>query len=94
MLGYCFGTINPAYIISGMMGFDIREKGSGNAGASNVMLMIGKKAGAVTALCDIAKAAAASLIAAKMFPSLISAKIIAGTACILGHIFPVQLGFC
>lgn len=93
LLGYCFGNINPAYIISKAKGFDIRDKGTGNAGASNIAINIGKKAGAFTALCDIAKAVVASLIAALIFPQLAPAKVIAGCGCILGHIFPVLMKF-
>ena len=53
MLGYLIGNINAAYIISKLNGFDIRERGSGNAGASNVTIVIGKRAGAFAALFDI-----------------------------------------
>ncbi len=93
LLGYCFGNINPAYIISRIRGFDIREEGSGNAGASNVMITVGKKAGTFTALFDIAKAVAAVLLADILFPQIKATKIISGSACILGHIFPVLMGF-
>ena len=92
-VGFFFGSINPAFIISKIKGFDIRERGSGNAGASNVAMTLGKKAGLFTALFDIFKAAAASLIAAKLFPQIQFAKVLAGTACILGHIFPPAMGF-
>lgn len=93
LLGYLFGNINPAYIISRLRGFDIREKGTGNAGASNVMMTMGKKAGLFTALFDIFKAAAASLIAYYLFPQLGFAKILSGCMCIIGHIFPVIMKF-
>lgn len=93
ILGYAIGNINPAYIISRLHGFDIRSRGSGNAGASNVMMTLGKKAGLFTALFDIFKAVAASLIAFHLFPALKCAKIISGSACILGHIFPVLMKF-
>ncbi len=93
LIGYTIGNINPAYIISRHRGFDIRQRGSGNAGASNVMMTMGKKAGAATALFDIFKAVAASLIAYHLFPALRCAKIISGSACILGHIFPVLMNF-
>jgi len=93
LIGYLFGNINPAYIISRCRGFDIRERGSGNAGASNVMMTMAKKAGAFTALFDIAKAALASIIAFHLFPHLKYAKILSGSMCILGHIFPVLMKF-
>ena len=61
LIGYFFGNINPAFIIAKFKGFDIRQRGSGNAGASNTVITIGKKAGLFVALFDIAKAVAASL---------------------------------
>lgn len=93
LIGYIFGNINPAYIISRARGFDIRERGSGNAGASNVIITIGKKAGLFTALFDIFKAFAASLVVYCLFPQLHYAKLLGGTTCILGHIFPLIMRF-
>ena len=93
LIGYFFGNINPAFIIAKIKGFDIRQRGSGNAGASNTVITIGKKAGLFVALFDIAKAVAASLIAAYFFPQIKFAKILSGSCCILGHIFPVLMRF-
>lgn len=93
LLGYCIGGINPAYILSKIKGFDIRERGSGNAGASNAMMTMGKKAGAMIAIFDIFKAVVAVLLAVKLFPQVKLAKIISGSFCILGHIFPVLMNF-
>ena len=93
LMGYLFGNINAAYIISRLRGFDIRDKGSGNAGASNVIITIGKKAGFITAVFDITKAAVASVVAANLFPRLRYAQILGGSACILGHIFPILMKF-
>ena len=93
LIGYLFGNINPAFIISKLKGFDIRQRGSGNAGASNTVITVGKKAGLFVALFDIFKAVAASLLGAYLFPQLRFAKILAGSCCILGHIFPFYMGF-
>lgn len=93
LMGYLIGNINPAYIISKRRGFDIRSKGSHNAGASNMVLVVGKKAGAITAILDIAKAYLAATFAAILFPSYRIAKEIAAIFCILGHIFPVAMKF-
>lgn len=93
LIGYFIGNINPAYIISRIKGFDIRQRGSGNAGASNVVMTVGKKAGLFTALFDIFKAAAAVLIVNNLCPQVHFAKILGGTSCILGHIFPMLMGF-
>ncbi|MBR3759838.1 MAG: glycerol-3-phosphate acyltransferase [Ruminococcus sp.] len=93
LIGYLFGNINAAYIISKLRGFDIRERGSGNAGASNVIITIGKKAGLITAIVDITKAAVASVVAASLFPRLRYAHVLGGSACIIGHIFPLLMKF-
>ena len=93
LIGYLIGCINPAYVISRIKGFDIRQRGSGNAGASNVMMTVGKKAGLFTALFDIFKAAAAVIIINNFCPQVHFAKILGGTSCILGHIFPIAMGF-
>lgn len=93
LLGYVIGNINPSYILSRLKGFDIRNTGSGNAGASNVVLMMGKVAGAVCAFFDVFKAYFAYKAASILFPSLIAAGILAGGGCILGHIFPVWMNF-
>lgn len=93
LIGYLFGNINAAYIISKLQGFDIRDRGSGNAGASNVIITIGKKAGLITAIFDITKAAVASTVAVALFPRLRYAHILGGSACIIGHIFPILMRF-
>ncbi|MCM1506192.1 MAG: glycerol-3-phosphate acyltransferase [Ruminococcus flavefaciens] len=93
LLGYLIGNINPAYILSKLKGFDIRERGSGNAGASNVTMVMGKKAGVFTALFDIFKAFSATIIAVHLFPQIRYAKILAGVSCIMGHIFPFFMKF-
>ncbi len=93
LFGYAVGGINPSYLIGRARGFDIRKKGSGNAGASNAMILMGKKVGVISALLDIAKAAVAFLCAPLMFRGMAFASVIAGTACILGHIFPVYMKF-
>ena len=92
-MGYLIGTINPAYIFGKLRGFDIRERGSGNAGATNVVLIMGKLAGLVCALLDIFKSYAAYKLARLLFPMLTFAGILAGCACVLGHIFPVWMHF-
>lgn len=91
--GYLIGGINSAYILSRLKGFDIRERGSGNAGASNAMMTMGKKAGAFIALFDIFKAFFAVVIAVKLFPQIRLARLISGVSCIIGHIFPLMMKF-
>ena len=93
LIGYLIGSINPAWRISKMRGFDIREKGSKNAGASNVVILCGKMMGAVCAVLDIFKACFAIWLCTVLFPEYNHAFAAAGTACIVGHIHPLFLGF-
>lgn len=93
IFSYLVGSINISYILSMHKGYDIRQHGSGNAGASNVVIMMGKKAGIIVALIDIFKAFLVCTIAIKIFPDRIYAGPIAGTAAMLGHIFPFYMNF-
>ncbi len=93
VIGYLMGGINPAYIIGRLRGIDIRKQGSGNAGASNATVVMGRGVGIFSALFDIAKAVLAVVICSLLFPNLSSAGVLGGCACILGHIFPVFMGF-
>lgn len=91
--GYLIGILNPAYLIGKMHGFDIREKGSGNAGASNAVITMGKLVGFFVMIFDIAKAYFAVRLARHFFPSLLYAAELAGICVILGHMFPITMGF-
>jgi len=93
LFGYLIGTINPAFILGRLKGFDIREEGSGNAGASNAVLLMGKAKGAFCMMFDIVKAFLAFRLARRLFPLLPIAGILSGAACILGHMFPIWMGF-
>lgn len=93
IIGYFVGGMNTAYFLGRLKGFDIRTKGTGNPGASNVVIVMGKGAGIFCAIFDIIKAASAVLICGWFFPDIEYAKIITGTSVVLGHIFPVLLKF-
>lgn len=93
LFGYLIGGINPSYIIGRIRGFDIRKKGSGNAGASNAVIVMGKTVGVLIAIFDILKAATAYWLATLIFTDLTYAAEIAGVACILGHMFPAYMKF-
>ena len=93
LIGYLIGTVNPSYIIAKARGFDIREKGSKNAGASNALILFGKVLGIGCALFDIAKATFAIWLCGKLFPELTYSFAVTGVACILGHSFPFYMKF-
>ena len=93
LIGYLIGAINPSYIIAKLRGFDIREKGSKNAGASNALILFGKVIGVGCALFDISKAALAIWLCGKLFPELAYSFAVTGAACILGHSFPFYMKF-
>lgn len=92
-MGYLIGSINPSYILGRIKGVDIRKHGSGNAGATNATMIMGKAVGLLCALLDIFKAFAAYKLAVRLFPLLVYAGVLAGSACVIGHIFPVWMGF-
>ncbi|MBP3309381.1 MAG: glycerol-3-phosphate acyltransferase [Ruminococcus sp.] len=93
LIGYFIGSVNPAYILSKLRGFDIRNRGSGNAGASNTVIIMGKKAGFLVAVFDICKAIIAAEIGAYLFSQFKFSKILAGSSCIIGHIYPIFMKF-
>ena len=101
---YLIGSVSSAVIISKLMsGKDIREEGSGNAGATNMLRVHGKGAGALTLVCDILKGVIAILLSMLFNMWLKSAApdsifignlaYIAGFFAVLGHDFPVFFKF-
>lgn len=99
VIAYCLGSISFSIIFSKKMaGFDVREKGSGNAGSTNVLRTVGKKAAALTLICDILKGIVAVLLA-YAFSHIVEDSNgalmvqIAGIAVVIGHTFPVFFKF-
>lgn len=93
LVGYLMGMLNPSYILARLYGFDIRTRGSHNAGASNALLLFGKMRGFLCAIFDIFKAYLAASLARWLFPGDSLAFAMAAAACILGHIFPFYMKF-
>lgn len=99
ILAYFIGSISFSVIFSRKYaGFDVREKGSGNAGTTNVLRTAGKKLAALTLLCDILKGVIAILlafIASKIWKDVDGTllRYIAGFFAILGHTFPIFFEF-
>lgn len=92
-IGYAIGNLNPAYVVGLRRGYDIRKRGSGNAGATNLMLLEGKKAGAFVMAFDISKAAVSVGLCRSLFPKFRSAGELAGVGCIMGHMYPALMKF-
>ena len=99
IVAYLIGSVNFSVLISKKMaGFDVRTKGSGNAGTTNVLRTVGKKAAAITLLADILKGVV-SVIIAIILGAIASNSDkallvqIAGIAVILGHTFPIFFEF-
>ena len=99
IISYLIGSINFSVILSKRIaGFDIREKGSGNAGSTNMLRSVGKGAAALTLICDILKGVVAigiAIIFGNMVPDSNKELLlqIAGIMVIIGHPFPVFFGF-
>ena len=93
VMGYLLGSSNMAHYLAKIKKADLRAGGSGNLGASNAVVLLGWKAGVLTAVHDIGKAVLAVLLARALFPALEHADAAAGVACVLGHIFPFYLKF-
>ena len=98
---YLLGSLNTSVIVGKIKGVDIRKKGSGNAGMTNTLRVIGKKAAALVFVFDFLKTIVAlvcAMIIAKLFDKsnadlLAYCKYIAGFGAVLGHNFPIYFGF-
>lgn len=91
--GYLLGSVSFAlWLVRWRTGTDIRNSGSGNAGATNVLRAHGKGLALAVALLDVAKGAAAVLLVRLVTPDPLYAAA-AGFATILGHVFPLFSGF-
>ena len=91
VIGYLFGSIPFGLVLTRLAGYgDIRAIGSGNIGATNVLRTGNKALAALTLVLDAAKGVAAVLIGAIWG---VDAMLAAGAAVVLGHMFPVWIGF-
>ena len=104
IIAYLIGSVNFSVLISKKVaGFDLREKGSGNAGTTNMLRTVGKGAAAVTLILDILKGVVAIWVAigygnlvawlAKLVVDNSILVQIAGIFVIVGHTYPIYFGF-
>ena len=97
-IGYLLGCISTGILISNRAGVDIREKGSKNTGASNVLRVLGLGRGAITFLGDSLKAALACWVGSLLLPGETFGIarfgiLVGGLAAVLGHNWPVFFSF-
>lgn len=99
IIAYAIGSVNFSVLISRKMaGFDVRDKGSKNAGTTNVLRTVGKKAAALTLLCDILKGVIAIVVAIVISKIAIEANKailleLAAFFVVVGHTFPIFFEF-
>jgi acyl phosphate:glycerol-3-phosphate acyltransferase len=93
IVAYLLGAVPFGLLVGkGLAGTDIRSSGSGNIGATNVARSLGPAAGLLTLLLDVSKGALAAWAGGVLGGRPVGACL-AGLAAVLGHIFPVYLGF-
>jgi glycerol-3-phosphate acyltransferase PlsY len=100
VLSYLLGSIPAGYLAGRMAGIDIRNAGSGNIGATNVTRTLGRRYGYPVFVVDFAKGALA-VCASILLGQHVEVKpvatemygIVGAICCVLGHVFPVWLGF-
>lgn len=93
-VAYLLGSIPFGYLLVRLfLHKDIRATGSGNIGATNVVRSGAKGLGIATLLLDMAKAYVAVMIAQHLAPGNYDLAVVAAVAAILGHVFPIWLGF-
>ena len=92
IVSYLLGSISPAILLGKARGIDIKKEGSGNAGTTNVLRVMGGKAALITLTVDILKGFLPALIFAMGFGDD-KLGYIACLAAFIGHVFPVYYGF-
>jgi len=88
---YLLGSINPALVLARFRGVDIREVGSGNPGASNVLRALGKGPAATVYLFDLLKGLVPALAGLLIWSPEVGAA--AGLAAVVGHCYPIYYRF-
>ncbi|MDO5131418.1 MAG: glycerol-3-phosphate acyltransferase [Eubacteriales bacterium] len=97
-IGYAFGLFQTAYILGKSKGIDIREHGSGNAGTTNAMRILGPKAGLTVFLGDMLKSLLAMLLVGFLFgkshpEAIYLLKVWTFAGVVLGHDYPFYMNF-
>lgn len=93
LIGYLIGSLNPAKFVAKRHDIDLKEAGTGNLGATNTALVLGRKAGYFVLAFDVFKAFFSYKLLRLFFPHMMTAGIIASIGVLLGHAFPIFNGF-
>lgn len=94
LAAYLLGAIPFSFLIARAFGVaDVRRVGSGNVGATNVLRHAGRRAGVLAFGLDALKGALAALAVQLVFPGSTVLPAVAATAAVVGHMYPVWLGF-
>lgn len=93
VIGYLLGTLSPAALFAKLKKVNLRKRGTGNLGATNTTMVLGKQYGALVMILDIGKAFLACKLAELLFPELAVAGLLAGAAAVVGHIYPFYMKF-
>ncbi len=92
IVGYMFGCVPCSYLVAKSMGnIDVRQHGSGNAGATNVLRTVGKKAALFALLGDIAKGLIPAIIGRLLFG--VEGAMVCAMFAVIAHCYPITLGF-
>ncbi|MFA7673002.1 MAG: glycerol-3-phosphate 1-O-acyltransferase PlsY [Clostridia bacterium] len=92
-IGYGIGSLNSSILVSKLYKKDVRNEGSKNAGLTNTLRVLGKKAAIMVLVMDILKGVLATGIGYLVIQDSDHGAIISGLFTVIGHIFPVFFGF-
>ena len=93
ILGYAMGCLNSAAWVGKRNHINLKEEGTGNLGATNTTMVLGRKAGAFVLVFDVAKSFLAARLARWLLPQLAVSGMLASIGVILGHCFPITMHF-
>ncbi len=94
VIGYFVGNFSPSYLLGRFCrDIDIRNYGSGNAGTTNAMRVLGTKTGLIVFLCDVLKGAVATWLGMQLTSGSLAGGAISGCMAVIGHNWPCLLRF-
>ncbi len=92
-LGYLIGCLSPAAFVGRRHNVNLKEEGTGNLGATNTFLVLGRKAGVFVAIFDIFKSYFSARLARALFPHIAAIGLVAALGAIIGHCYPITMHF-